>query len=659
MCADILTGISLYKNVKITRDYSVVHDMTPVDWMRYLENIGSVQTGDPSPPVRVWSSASVNYYRLPDVIRIEAKYDEIRKATYGMLSYIEGPDSHLYFFWVDSVRLVKVSSTDAAPRLDVVELTVTPDLWSNKFTDCELYDSYVARRHEKRWDRTGTGVQGDPYVYTPRYFPGAADDVGGSYKPVSEQRFKPQFYHQFNHFYNPELCIYFVSRLSTNGTLLTIIGASARDEDDLSTTYPVYYSTYNPNTLQRTFKRLFNLLDILKGNQDFYTIVGVAENIQSIAAVPDMYHLTYNLNEYYDTADSTWKLCIDADDATALGFVGVGANDLEGLMPANRTMGNLADGIYFPASYEVNPDAPAFVYSDQHDEYDESNEPMMFLAPATIRKVVSGLGGSIIDVPDVDAFIDHYSVENVFDFNNASMIVFGGDSMMSRPRDAILRANSVGNMGATDVPLLPIFNSAWTSYQAIQKTGDDIVYNAKQVQAAVGMGTGAFGGLAAGAMTGNVALAGIGAAAGLANGAVNMWSNSENLRARRETVKNSPCIVKSGGSGMAAVIDNQISLYYVVNKLDDVSLEKLRTQYYYYGYNVNMVIPGTIDTKIRKYFDYIETRGARIRGDVNAEEAQGIAAAFDRGVRIYHGAEGYQRIGAGMSLENPERAFLE
>ena len=110
---------------------------------------------------------------------------------------------------------------------------------------------------------------------------------------------------------------------------------------------------------------------------------------------------------------------------------------------------------------------------------------------------------------------------------------------------------------------------------------------------------------------------------------------------------------------MAAVIDNQISLYYVVNKLDDVSLEKLRTQYYYYGYNVNMVIPGTIDTKIRKYFDYIETRGARIRGDVNAEEAQGIAAAFDRGVRIYHGAEGYQRIGAGMSLENPERAFLE
>ncbi len=61
MCADILTGISLYKNVKITRDYSVVHDMTPLEWMRYLENINSVQTGDPSPPVRVWSSGTVKY----------------------------------------------------------------------------------------------------------------------------------------------------------------------------------------------------------------------------------------------------------------------------------------------------------------------------------------------------------------------------------------------------------------------------------------------------------------------------------------------------------------------------------------------------------------------------------------------------------------------
>ena len=72
-----------------------------------------------------------------------------------------------------------------------------------------------------------------------------------------------------------------------------------------------------------------------------------------------------------------------------------------------------------------------------------------------------------------------------------------------------------------------------------------------------------------------------------------------------------------------------------------------------------MIVPGTIDTKIRKYFDYVETSGARIRGDVNAEDAVAIATIFDRGVRIYHGMDGYKRIGAGMSLENPERSFLE
>ena len=72
-----------------------------------------------------------------------------------------------------------------------------------------------------------------------------------------------------------------------------------------------------------------------------------------------------------------------------------------------------------------------------------------------------------------------------------------------------------------------------------------------------------------------------------------------------------------------------------------------------------MIVPGTISTATRKYFDYIETRGAKIRGDLNAEEASQISAIFDRGVRIYHGAQGYVMIGAGMSMENAERAFEE
>ena len=181
-----LSTVTLYKNVKITRDYSVVHDMTPTNWLNYLKNVGGVQSGDPSPP-QVITSADVNFYRLPDTIRIEGKFDDLRQATYGSLTWTEGGSTHCYFFWVDSVRLVKQCSyqdpDNPATFTDVAELTVANDIWSNKFTDCKLYDSFVVRRHEERWYRDHSDPDDpDAWVYHPRYFPNASDDVGGAYE---------------------------------------------------------------------------------------------------------------------------------------------------------------------------------------------------------------------------------------------------------------------------------------------------------------------------------------------------------------------------------------------------------------------------------------------------------------------------------------------
>ena len=63
----MLHSVYLFKDVKITPDYSVVHDLTPDQWKTYL-------IGDANNPGHgdIVFQQSLNYYRLPDVIRIEA-----------------------------------------------------------------------------------------------------------------------------------------------------------------------------------------------------------------------------------------------------------------------------------------------------------------------------------------------------------------------------------------------------------------------------------------------------------------------------------------------------------------------------------------------------------------------------------------------------------
>ena len=179
-------GLYLFSNVRITRDYSVVHDMDPDTWRKYLTNTfadsdpeKAIRTADTSPPVQVFYQ-SVSYYRLPETIRIQANFDEVRKATYGMLYCVDSslasvnkPSFKQLFFWVDSVKLIKQTAevTGTSPNRtssDVVEINVTMDVWSSNQGRFELYDSHIIRRHKDRWvdlGDLGMRVNDDNFLY--------------------------------------------------------------------------------------------------------------------------------------------------------------------------------------------------------------------------------------------------------------------------------------------------------------------------------------------------------------------------------------------------------------------------------------------------------------------------------------------------------------
>jgi hypothetical protein len=182
-----------------------------------------------------------------------------------------------------------------------------------------------------------------------------------------------------------------------------------------------------------------------------------------------------------------------------------------------------------------------------------------------------------------------------------------------------------------------------------------MVFNAKQLQSvASGIGNTAMQSVVGAFMGGGPAGAVLGVASGILGTASNLYGNDVELEAKRIQIRNSPCNIKSGGSGLGAYLCDYLDVLYVTLKLDDVSMEKLRFMYYWFGYHVNRTFKGDIDLHTRTKFDFIKTSRAKVKGDLTAGAAKQIGAIFDAGVTIYHGPEGYALIGTGDMVSNDE-----
>ena len=637
-----LNTLYLFSNVRITPDYSVVHDMDPDTWHDFL--MGCL---DPMPPgadqqIVYSNNLKLNYYRMPDTLRIEGNYDRLKNATYGFLQdgmYNDqqpAKTSFKYiFFWVKDVRLITQRTTDHTEGAqtvfdDVVELELEMDVWSTYgASSFELYDSFVERRHMKRWNAvTQAGVT----TYHPIYYPNAAQGIEGAYQLEDSQDMTEPIVPPLDPTgkYDPRYILVFV--LKPSGEAQIYIGLDVLDKygDPVDV-----YHTYST-------KKFFGVQDLLDGS--FYTEFSItAEMVQSITVLPVISGLTASLqlqnsggvmyftfNEVYPPFAQTFSIQ-DGSGSLAAVTLNFGMQNLGGLMM-----------VYYATPDVIAPDHDRPAYG----QYVDYHEPMMYMAPARIRKAVTAFGGEVFTVPDIAAFKSTFTLQNIVDMNSAITYVFAGDDLQE--------ANIIGALGVLEAATLPIHNSAWRSYEAINKVGDEIAFNAKQMQTFANGAAGTASNAIMGGFVGNIPGAVMGAITGIVSTSTGLYGNAEELRAKQVTIKNSPCVVKSGGSGLGAYIKGLTDVFYVTLKLDDQSMEKLRFMYYWYGYIINRMFRGTIDLYTRHGFDFIKTNGAKIRGSLTAGAARQIAAIFDSGVTIYHGPDGYMRIGSGQMYENDE-----
>ena len=578
----------------------------------------------PGVATEVWNGA-VNYYRLPDTIRIEARYDEIREAVYGSIEAapVTGGDpvyqafDRPMFFWVKKVRLVKEAARTVANIgdkyvWDVVELEISPDVWSNNQGKFQLFDSYIERRHMDRWDIDTTDP--DNPVYIPRYYPNAAQGVDGAMKVEADESLTPKrtvYYHQGQadeDSIDVSTKCFIVTVIDSNGEMKRIVGM-----DPGVTLYETYSSC-----------RYLGVSDLLDGT--FYTAAGItADFVQSILIFPYS-----QAAEAYDYRDSGGTKYLTVGTVTAFDKHTSGAYAWLEVKPSAFAATFKFGGF----SNLLAPDLTYLPASDPTGAYDhDEHEPMMYLAPARVRKFTTGIGGELATIPDIRAFEDAFMLSPMNDVNSAVILIYP----LHIGTNPITDVNAEGALGCMECGSLPVYNSAWKSYDAINKVGDEIAYNAHQAAAiANGVSSGVGGAVMGMLGTGNPAGALLGVLTGAVSTTAGVYSTAEELRAKQTTIRNSPSNVKSGGSGLGAYQTDVVDPHYITMRMDDQSMEKLRSMYYWYGYHVNRTFKGVIDLQVRRFFDFIKTDGARVRGDLNAEDAQAIAAIFDKGVTIVH-----------------------
>ena len=664
-----LNELKLFKNVKITSDYSVVHDMTPETWRKYLT--GELWESNPewnNDSPEIVFSQSVNYYRLPDTIRIEGNFDELRQATYGYLQDTGGirtPSFGTIFFFVEDVRLLKqgsrYDSEQVGPEgeqqtfvdaVDVCELDIKVDVWSSYGGAFQLYDSYVERRHMNRWKNEGTDENPD---WKPIYYPNAAQGIEGAYqvenieKIVKGHEFAGskldaiRYHADRTKTYDVGLEIGIMTYLSREGEL-KILGfagclvAPTDSNKDYSENCNVFYGdgefkfVVDPMTASREafltatglsadFIQSFNVFKAPPALQERLRLTNTADTQQGLVICPSFGYMKR----------------VTIDDLEMIYFDLIGGVDFVG-------------ELMVPASCSINPVTPDRSHVDEGDvdssRYYDEHEPMMYYNPARDRKVIASLGGELFDVPDIVAFENQMYMMNMIDIASMNQSV--------GVRENASESNALGAYGLVTPPSLPIFNSAWRSYDAISKVSDTIMYNAKQMQTIGGGATstalGGVGGFTQGGPAGAIA----GIISGVVGTGLSYYGNDEELRAKRTQIKNSPCVIKSTGTGYTNTYLGLIDCYYATLKMDDQSMEKLRFMYYWFGYHVNRTFKGDINLHTRSKFDFIKTSGAKVKGDLTAGAAREIGGIFDKGVTIYHGPEGYALIGSGDMVANDE-----
>jgi hypothetical protein len=522
------------------------------------------------------------YQRDSGSIRVPAEYDLLYDCNYLMFRNNNYSGKWFYAFITDKVY----------KNPNMTEIHFEIDVWNTWYFDLQIKPSYVVREHVPRWNADGT-----PRIHM-------ADeglDYGSEYEVMKIDNYKPYG----NVFW---LVIVAKEKMDTNqnGEIVPMINGSPQPLSYYVHPFMLDGSTPTVN-IQGMNIGLSAVSDVLL---NLYKQDGAVGNIVSlyvteyigidffemdgVISIPDM-----NIVEHVTIQDAT-----NTFNTLYVANVNQYEEHIKDLGDKYSGFANVEESKLLMYPYSVT------ILTDMKGNQQEIRNE--YIKSPNLRL---GIKGSIGTSNKVSYQVKDYNMTE-------SSIPHSG---------AVSLENAIINNSPNDVPIITDLLSAYLqgNRNTIENQKNSIAFNGT-----MNMLGGAFSGIGQALQrnAGGVAETGFGMVSAYGNTNLQL----QGLQAKQSDINNVPAQISKMGGNTAFDFGNSIKGVYVVKKQIKYEYRKRLGDYFkMYGYKINEL--KTPNLRSRQHFNYIQTVGANIVGDVPAPDLEKIRSMFDNGVTLWHG----------------------
>jgi hypothetical protein len=520
------------------------------------------------------------YVRQDGSIKVPKGRDSLYNCNYLMFRNSDFSGKWFYAF-ITKLEYVNPDTTKVYFELDVYQT------WQFNIT---FNPSFVVREHQKRFN-----ADGSPVINTVD----EGIDYGSEYVTKSITQFVPYDDVFF-------LVIVATQKMDTNngGEITPTLNGSPQPLSYYI--HPFRMDGTTPTvSLDGTVVNMSSVSDVLKG---LYTQEGAVNNIAAlyVTEYPGV-NLTY--------AGGTLALSMaNFDHATIQDTTNTFNTLYVKSVPTYQTM------------YKN--------YGDKYAGFTSVTESKLLMHPYTVT-VLSDLKGNHQDIkneyiesPDLALTVKgSLGTSNKVSYNVQNYLM---SNLLTNAEEAALQ-NGIINNNPNDVPIISDLLAAYLqgNRNSLQNQQNQIQFNAiSGLAGSVANGLGA----ALGRNPGGA----IGAAVDGGMGFMNSYFQIAGLQAKQKDLDTMPPQLSRLGGNTAFDYGNDIKGLYIIKKEITPEYRKKLTDFFkMFGYKTNEL--KTPNVKSRQHFNYIQTTGANITGNVPQDDINKIKTMFNNGVTLWHG----------------------
>lgn len=616
-----MTDVKLFKDIGLNMSMK-----RTIDFPSKLEQRGWF---DAKPNVLI---TNIAYNKLQNVLNIPygasekvKSYDEAQTFTYALI--IDLDEGKNYYCFIDNVTLIDAST---------LHFTLALDPMQTYMGEFELDECMVSRAHVDRWNKASD----KPIRITPN-----KETIDGFYTTEYINSYVDADSHGM-----PMVHV-IISYTTTKGSVASIIFPIDLNGFTINVAKKVgeefYYSTSNFGSLVNG--SLFEALSI-----DVEKVINVI--LSPVSPIP-----WYTTPVTIDNLEYSFYYKIKGTTNPVKWVI----KNPESNMFAYAEMQQFVD-IFFGNSVELPLDVIKPTKPSDNDIANDEYEPALYFSPYRFYKIMMGNEKLNLVIPENFVFNgDKVIIRSIPTFTSPSLSIKVRENFSGLiKKDEIEKEITLYEGGlSTVVPLeqSTVISNNWLSYRLQSRDEDrQIVKNNSWQQAIDNLVFMSYGGALVGSRSasgrqdpmkhptaGNTGiqqfkgLGGVASAVGMAAGAsvvsslVDAHYAWQNQMLNESKIRNKPNGINILADGVYAMKDGISYPSVVVTKCDDTNYQRAYNNFRYYGYTLNNYM--TPNLKSRKYFNYILTQGAVIKGSLNNNIKQELATIFDNGITIFHG----------------------